>query len=328
MRVVIPGPRYEDSFIDNVAVTLERMGHEVLTASFRRHRIQYSRPLSLGRRIRTYLAPEALTEVERWTLKACRGWNPDVLLCLTQSVGEQCLRDCKQSGVRHRVAWWGDSPGNLSGMSLLTTEWDLVYLKDPDAVVKFRRLGVNAHLLHEAMNPLWHRPLTGRQGDQVVIAGNFYGYRQALTAKLIRDGVSVELYGGRLPRWVLPEIKKRHSGRYVAREEKSRVFGAGLACLNSSHLSEGNSLNCRAFEIAGAGGLHVMENKPIVQSCFEPGKEVLLYDSYEELREHIARAKSDEAGSEAIRRGGARRAIAEHTYQQRLRRVLSDLGAG
>jgi spore maturation protein CgeB len=141
----------------------------------------------------------------------------------------------------------------------------------------------------------------------------------------MQDNVMVALYGPKPPPWSIPQIKRAWTGRYLAREEKSRVFGAGLACLNTFTFNEGNSLNKRAFEIAGAGGLQLIEYRPIIQECFEPGKELLTFRSYEELRDHMARARSYPAEMVPIREAIARRALAEHTYRHRLSKILADL---
>jgi spore maturation protein CgeB len=245
-----------------------------------------------------------------------------VFLAPTQVITERTLSELKKAGTGARVAWWGDPPANMQRIGLLTDEWDLIFFKDPHAVRKFRRVGLNAHLLHEAMNPAWHKPLARQANNDIVVAGNFYEYRQLLVRRLLQRGVSVALYGGRLPAWVHPEIARRHSRRYIVREEKSRVFGAALACLNSTQIAEGNSLNCRAFEIAGAGGLHLMEYRPIVSECFEPGKEVLTFDSLEELFDHIERARRFPGEMQQIRDAAAHRALAEHTYRHRLETIF------
>jgi spore maturation protein CgeB len=138
------------------------------------------------------------------------------------------------------------------------------------------------------------------------------------------DGVAFELYGARPPRWAHPEIKRLHTGKYVTGEEKSRVFGEGVACLNTFSLAEGNSLNCRAFEVAGAGGLQIIEYRPAIEECFEPGKELLTFQTYEELLEHIERARSHPQEMRPIREAGARRALAEHTYRHRLQVILDN----
>jgi spore maturation protein CgeB len=267
-----------------------------------------------------YVSPD-----ERWLVKAAREYRPELFLAPTQVIQEETLSELKRVGVRACVAWWGDSPSNMLRMGLLSPYWDLIFFKDPDAVAKFRRVGLNAYLLHEAMNPAWHKPVAQQANEDVVVAGNFYGYRQFLVLKLIERSVKVALYGGRLPRWVHPGIRRIHKGHYIVKEEKSRIFGEALACLNSTQIIEGNSLNCRAFEIAGAGGLHLMEYKPIISECFEPGKEVLTFDSLDELMDHIERARRFPGEMKKIREAAAHRAHAEHTYKHRLERIFAKL---
>jgi len=166
------------------------------------------------------------------------------------------------------VLWWGDRPANSRRFGFVEPLWDLVFIKDANAVEKTRLIRGDVYLLHEAMNPRWHRPLSAQQTDRLVVAGNWYGFRQALVRRLLDDGVEVDCYGSRPPVWALPEIAAKHKRHYIVREEKSRIFGESLACLNSFQYAEGDSLNCRAFEIAGAGGLAVDRVPPCHQSMF------------------------------------------------------------
>jgi spore maturation protein CgeB len=208
---------------------------------------------------------------------------------------------------------------------MLDPGWDAVYVKDAAAVTKLRLIERNAHLLHEAMNPLWHRPVTGQANDTIAVAGNSYAFRQAVCVRLMENNVPIALYGPRPPLWSNPTYRKAHTGKYIVREEKSRVFGGALACLNTFQLAEGNSLNCRAFEIAGAGGLQLIEYRPAIEQCFEPGKELLTFSTFDELMARIERARKESDAMKAIRDAGARRALAEHTYQHRLHIILGNL---
>lgn len=322
MKFLIPNFASPDTFVDNVAETLRAMGHDVRTLPPISNAVVNSPAWRLGRLAVGKVFRNARPYEERWLLKTARRVKPDVVLALTQALSEETLFELKRIGVGRRIVWWGDPPANMTGMGLLTGGWDAIFVKDRDAVAKLRRVGLNADLLHEAMNPRWHRPIAEQQNDQVVVAGNFYGYRQFLVMRLFDAGVPLGLYGGRLPRWVAPEIARQHSGRYVTREEKSRVFGAALACLNSTSMAEGNSLNCRAFEIAGAGGLQLLEYRSVVTECFEPGAELLTFDSIEELLSQVEWARRDPQGVKRIRAAGARRAHAEHTYERRLAKIL------
>lgn len=325
-KVLVAGPSGEDTFADNIAATLRSMGIGTVVASRLMTRRYHSRLRSTSIELLYKLKRNYISPTDRWLVRTAQEQKPDLFLAPTQVIGEETLWELKKAGVRARVAWWGDSPSNMQRIGLLSDQWDVIFFKDPDAVRKFRRVGLNAHLLHEAMNPSWHRPLAQQENDSVVVAGNFYEYRQLLVRRLLAKGVNVRLYGGRLPGWVHPDIRKQHTGRYIVREEKSRIFGAGLACLNSTQITEGNSLNCRAFEIAGAGGLHLMEYRPIIPECFEPGKEVLTFDTIDELMDHIERARRCPEEMKTIRQAGARRALAEHTYRHRLERIFKMAG--
>jgi spore maturation protein CgeB len=325
MKVIIPNFAAVDSFVDNVASTLRAMGHEVKTPELGRISTPQSPIAAVVHDIRRKAFPQLWTRAEQWLVTACRESAPDLVLCLTQPLKDEVLAAVRQAGVRHLVAWWGDPPGNMREMGLLSDGWDHIYIKDAAAVAKFRTVGLPAELLHEAMNPLWHTPVGGPTNNQVAVAGNFYGYRQFLVRRLIEQGVELGLYGAKLPRWVSPEISAMHTGTYITRQDKSRVFGQSLACLNCSTLAEGDSLNCRAFEIAGAGGLQLIEDKPSVSECFEPGREVLVYRSVEDILDYLARARAEPDWAQNIRQAAARRAHDEHTYERRLRLIIGRL---
>jgi spore maturation protein CgeB len=325
MRVLIPAPENPDTFAHNVAHTLRKMGHEVLTT-----------PRNLARflpRLRTTAfelwakaSADATTAAERWAVEAARSFRPDIVLALTQQLAETSLARFKESGARHIVAWWGDPPGNMRRLGLLSPQWDALFFKDRRTVEKLRRVGRNAHLLHEAMNPDWHRPTASQPpNDAVVLVGAWYAYRQALANRLIDAGVTVRGHGPPLPFWRLPGITRLDLRSYVAMEEKSRVFGEALVSLNHSDFAEGDCLNCRAFEIAGAGGLHVAEHRPAWAECFEIGTEMLSYSTFEELLAHIDWAKKSPTEASAMRAAAAKRAVAHHTYQHRLTRLLATL---
>jgi spore maturation protein CgeB len=71
--------------------------------------------------------------------------------------------------------------------------------------------------------------------------------------------------------------------------------------------------------------LQFIEHRPAVEECFEPGKELLTFKTYEELTEHIERAKKYPKEMVAIREAGAQRAHAEHTYRHRLEVILNNI---
>jgi spore maturation protein CgeB len=325
VRILIPAFGFEDCIVDNVEKTLVEMGHEVRTLGYMSHKKYWTLPRYATRVAREMVVGDKPDRVGQKIIKLAREFKPEVVLSVTGLLHPVVLAELGKFAPGRRVIWWGDPPANSQKWGILDSGWDWVYVKDRVAETKLRMVGRNAHLLHEAMNPKWHRPVAEQRNGSVVVAGNYYAFRQAIILKLIGDGVAFDLYGARPPRWAHPEIKRLHTGKYVTGEEKSRVFGEGVACLNTFSLAEGNSLNCRAFEVAGAGGLQIIEYRPAIEECFEPGKELLTFITYAELLDHLDRARKEPDQMKTIRQAGARRALSEHTYRHRLEVILSSL---
>jgi spore maturation protein CgeB len=324
LKIIIPNFPERDNFAENVATTLSHMGHTPITPSAASVRSPRNSVEAVARELYRRVWPDRWTVQDRWLVATARASRADMLLCLTHAPSDEVLAEVRAAGVRHLAAWWGDTPANMKLMGLLSDFWDRIYLKDIDGVRKFQAVNLPATLLHEAMNPLWHKRNFTKVGDQVAIAGSYYNYRQFLVERLISREIPLALYGPRPPRWARQTVAAAHLGRFIVKEEKSHVFGGALACLNSTTLSEGNGLNCRAFEIAGACGLQLIEPRPIVEQCFEPSREVLLYRSVDEIIEHVSRARLDPQWAMAIREAGHRRAHADHTYAKRLERIIGD----
>lgn len=326
MRFIIPSYELADNFTDNVAYTLRAMGHTVLTAPLPTKRMSPKLMHVMQLAYEKFL-PKSLSPQEKWLLRSHSDFKPDAMIALTHSVEEETLLHLQKAGVR-TVAWWGDAPSQMRRHGLLCKGWDLIYLKDRFAVRKLRSLDLNAHFLPEAMNPAWHRWERQPIGGDVVIAGNSYDYRHYLIRRLLEEGCdSIRLYGYRPSRWAHPDVLGVYQGRYVVREEKARVFGDAMGCINSTSMTEFDSINCRAFEIAGSGGLQFMEFREAISDCFEPDREIVTFGSVTELIDKLGYFRRREAESLVIREAAHRRANAEHTYRHRLEKIIADLAS-
>lgn len=323
MKILIPNYCLDDSFVDNVSFTLSKMGHEVIHMGGISVKKAYSKVFRTIKEIQNKVFPQISLQ-EKFILETIEHSKIDILLSLTQSLDQEVLYECKKKGIV-TISWWGDTAANMKKRGLCTDGWDLVFIKDAFAAKKLKGVGINAQQLYEAMNPAWHKPTHKQANDKLIIAGSFYDYRQYLTMKLLNNNIKLGLYGPALPRWAPKEIADNHSKEYITKNKKAEIFGSGLGVLNSTAMSEFDSVNCRAFEIAGCGGLHIMEYRSAIEECFEPGKEVLTYNSLDQLLEIIDKAITHPEEMEKIRKAGAHRAHHEHTYENRLNHILSQL---
>ncbi len=325
MKFLIPNYRTPDSFVDNVAFTLEKMGYKVISMPQQNSRFLDNRFTHFTRLLNEAVNPNFFTKQEKWLRKQLQSSQSfQVLLTLTQALSYETLQLAKQKGIVC-VGWWGDTPANMKKQGLIVKGWDKLYLKDANATEKLKGLGFDVSLMHEAMNPYWHMPLYTDIAENVIVAGSFYGYRNYLVAEMIRKGVHFNLYGRKLPHWASQSVKDIHLNRFIVKEEKSKLFGGALACLNSTAMSEFNSMNCRAFEIAGAEGLQLLEYRPSVESCFDIDQEIKTFRSIDEAVELVSWAKNYPQEAMQVRRAGRKRALAEHTYEHRLIKIINDI---
>ena len=324
MRFLIPNYRTPDSFVDNVAHTLEKMGHDVKTMPKVKNSFIDNRINHIFTILNSMANPVYRTKQEKWLDNELNRSKFDVLLTLTQALPAELLFKSKQKGIVN-VTWWGDPPANMKKYGLLVKGWDKIYIKDGNASIKLKGLGFDAELMHEAMNPDWHAPLYKSINNKVIVAGSFYDYRNYLVTEMLKNNVEFGLYGRKLPSWASDEVKQNHSNAFIVKEEKSLLFGEGLACLNSTSMAEANSLNCRAFEIAGAEGLQLLEYRPAVESCFDIDQEIKIFRSIDEAVELVGWAKKYPQEAKKVRRAGRKRALAEHTYEHRLTKIIDDI---
>jgi spore maturation protein CgeB len=223
--------------------------------------------------------------------------------------------------------WFPDHLANLDRQLMLMADYDRVYFKDPLLVERIRVLtDLPVAYLPEACNPHWHFP-RGEPGrvSEIVVAGNMYPTRVRLLDRLHADGIPLRLYGAGFSSWI-PErpIMARHVGKSVVRQEKAEVFRSASAVLNNLNPSELTSVNCRLFEAAGCGAAVLCEGRPTLRDHFDVGRELLAFDTYDELRRHCVSLLADPSLGRGLGDAAAKRAHADHTYQLRLKSLLED----
>nr|WP_269770549.1 glycosyltransferase [Brevibacterium yomogidense] len=94
------------------------------------------------------------------------------------------------------------------------------------------------------------------------------------------------------------------------------------ATLNSHWDQEGFTM--RTFEASGVGGVQLIDRSDVAE-FYEPGSEVLVYDSEDHLIELCSRISRGALATSAIRDAAQKRTAAEHTFDHRVRILLEHL---
>jgi spore maturation protein CgeB len=211
---------------------------------------------------------------------------------------------------------------------MLLAPYDALFFKEPHVVDRLRgNLNLPVHYLPEACNPQWHRPI-GDAGVEpyLVVAGNFYPSRVLLLDRLVAEGIPLRLYGTGYPRWIRgAPSAQAHTGQFVFREDKARVYRQAAGVLNNLHPGEISGVNCRLFEAAGCGAAILTEYRPTLPDLFDIGTEVLAFDDFDQLVHQATRLLNEPGLTGKLGDAAACRAHRDHSYEQRLTTILATL---
>ncbi|WP_424464645.1 CgeB family protein [Pseudoclavibacter helvolus] len=157
----------------------------------------------------------------------------------------------------------------------------------------------------------------------VTLVGARYPNREALLVGIRSAGVPVRAYGREWSRrlWDVARTRRLRgagipSGTDLNRASAYGVMAGSLATLNIHSNQDGFTM--RTFEAAGVGALELVDRAD-VSEFYEIGKELLVFDTVEDIVESAHKAQKDPSWARAIRAAGRKRTLAEHTLTHRAR---------
>ena len=245
---------------------------------------------------------------------------------------------CRCCGTR--AAFWDvDAPATLARVEQnpedpsreLIPQYDYVftYGGGPPVVAHYLDLGArNCHPIYNALDPESHHPVPPDPAlhcDLVFVAHRLPDRERRveqffLRAAELAPDLSFILGGEGWAGKAMPR-NVRWIG-HVGTRDHNRVNCSARMVLNinrESMASVGFSPPTRVFEAAGAGACVITDFWTGVETFFEPGKEILLASSADEIVHHIRTL--DKEQSRQVGAAMRARALREHTYSLRAREV-------
>jgi spore maturation protein CgeB len=250
------------------------------------------------------------------------------------SLLEERVLDCRSS--RTRVAFWDvDAPATLDRVEdnladafrTLIPEYDFIftYGGGQPVVERYSRLGANnCYPIYNGLDPETHYPVPPdprRQCDLLFVGNRLpdresrveqFFLRAAALAPDLEFALGGEGWAGKpMPsnvRWI----------GHVATHDHNRLNCSARMVLNVNRHSmvvAGFSPPTRIFEAAGAGACLVTDCWAGIEEFFEPGREVLVAVSAEEVVKHLRSTSTIRARE--IGDSMRTRALRDHTYHLR-----------
>ena len=136
---------------------------------------------------------------------------------------------------------------------------------------------------------------------------------------MLSDEFNVDIYTGS-DTSSMPNIHNR--GLANSLEEMPLIFNRSKINLNITAKSIRSGLSLRIFDVLAAGGFLITNYQADIPDFFEIGKDLVVYDSLENLKELCAYYLSHEDERAMIARHGNETVKRLHTYDRRLMQML------
>lgn len=261
------------------------------------------------------------TELNRSLLETFERLKPDLVFTVLM-IAEVWLDTV---GLLRRAGcpvlnWSTDDSWKYAEFSrLIASSFDLYATTCPDALALYARDGVRNVALTQwaASAQSLAPPMPARQcAIDLCFIGAAYGSRSARVNALRAAGMHVECYGHG---W---------ANGPVAAERIPELLRGSKVCLNFSEAGggEGRQIKARVFEVTAAGGMLLTENAPHLGDYFDLECEIAVFDDEEEMVRHARTLLDQPERRDTLARAAHVRVVREHTYEQRLHRLLAGIG--
>jgi len=256
-------------------------------------------------------------------------FKPDMVIGTYRFIPSSCIQKLKTELLGIPIVQLNpDQLTTFEKQQIFYSPYDFYFTKDP-YILNFMRnkASLNAYYLPEAFNPRVHKTpakertiLEEEINVDVLVFGSIYPYRASMVKGLINAGIEVAMFGSNQN--PDKELKRFFRNEWITGDRKSEVLVGSKIIFNNFHYAEIESVNCKFFEIAGAGGFQICDFKPTIAeySCISPNR--FTFNRIEEAIEHIKYYLKVPAERYDIANRQREHFLDHHTYDIRVQQML------
>ena len=342
LRIAVVGPIYGGSLpiTRYVVSALESLGHDVRWLDHSVHATSYQQlELLKNSQHRLALQSKYAEMLSRVTMAQLAEDPPDLVLSLAQAPLILPALEHLRRKKFLTAMWFVENYRHLTYWQQLAAGYDFWFvIQQEPCIAALKRAGAkDVRYLPMAADPSLHRPLEltkeerEEYGSDVSFVGAGYANRREIFPRLVGQNWKFKLWGNEWDGAAdLTSVLQRNGAR-VDTDTCLKVFNASAVNLNLHSWAgtgldpEGDFVNPRTFELAACGAFQLADRRSLMPDLFAEN-EIATLSSPEALPAEITRWLHEPAQRVAMAAQARQRVLAEHTYQHRMRDLLSRIG--
>lgn len=229
---------------------------------------------------------------------------------------------CKEKNIM-TAAWVGDIFGEEKKKYIPFI--DKLYVSDSAFIAIAQALSFKeVHFLQFGYNPNLHMNLQLSRRNAINFIGSYTNERD-LTFQALKN-CDFEIYGSHWEKLNATSKNWKVENKKIDQKKVALIYNTTQATLNvAQKINVVNCVNMRTFEAIACGNCMINDNVQDLEFCFEPGKEILVYSTFEELEDLTSKVFQDSIYTKRIAQNGYKRILGSHcSYKDRALQILKD----
>jgi len=273
--------------------------------------------------------PESLKNIlnlQKWVKKILfeqiKYYKPDVLYICNLSILNKTDMDELKKHVKLIV---GQIASPISIYISTLKQYDLLISSLPNYVKDFQKNGIKSEYLAWCVDKsIFNKVRTNQRKYNVVYIGGLTPHHKKgnkLLEKILQD-VNVDVWGYAVNLLPPNSIIKKHYHGTCWGIEMYKTFAASKIVINR-HIDVANNYanNMRMFEATAMGALLMTDNNRGLDNFFVDGKEVVTYNSPDDLVQKIKYYLENEKERNKIAQSGQKKTLKYHNYEIRMKEL-------
>jgi len=207
--------------------------------------------------------------------------------------------------------------------------FDLIITSFPHYVKTFRKMGVPSEYLKIAFEPRILRKIKKQRKEyDVTFVGSFTPQHRAgtKTLELVSKKIPIHVWG-RGTEFLSPtsSLQKNYHGATWGLDMYKILARSKIVINRHINVAKNYANNMRLYETTGMGAMLMTDSKKNLNDLFEVGKEVVVYNSPEDLLRKIEYYLTHDEERKKITKAGQKRTLREHIYKRRMKELANIL---